>query len=93
MKTIDKLLKIFSFKNGDKVLHLLAGAIIALIILGLGAPVWFGFAGAFLVGLYKEFYDHTQVGAISKKYAVNSYADWGATILGGLIIEALFYFL
>jgi hypothetical protein len=93
MKLIQKLLSIFNFKHGDKVLHLIAGFAISATLLTVGLPMWFGFAGALLVGLYKEFYDHSKVSAISKKYAVNSYADWGATILGGLLAEALFYLL
>ena len=51
------------FKHADKVLHFIAGALIALLILWVtGGQKGFGFAGAFLAGLYKEFSDHTKRG-------------------------------
>lgn len=77
------------FPHADKVLHFIAGALIALLIQVIVNEPWFGFAGAFLAGLYKEFSDHTKKEAISKKYAGSSYLDWFATILGGLFIELI----
>ena len=86
MKTlIQKLANLFP--HSDKVLHFIAGASIALLVLFVTNEPWFGFAGAFLAGLYKEFVDHNKKEAISKKYAVSSYVDWAATILGGLMVE------
>ena len=78
------------FPQADKVLHFIAGALIALLVLVVTNVPWYGFAGAFLAGLYKEYSDHVKLDTgISKKYAINSYLDWFATILGGVAIELI----
>lgn len=74
------------FPYADKVLHFIAGALIALLILIIVNTPWFGFAGAFLAGLYKEFSDHTKA---KSSLGFSTYLDWFATILGGLAIELI----
>lgn len=73
------------FPHADKVLHFIAGALIALLILIVVNEPWFGFAGALLAGLYKEFSDHTKSGA----GGYNTWLDWIATMAGGVCIELI----
>lgn len=77
------------FPHADKVLHFVAGALIALLIQVIVNEPWFGFAGAFLAGLYKEFSDNAKQQSVSKKYVGSSYLDWLSTIIGGLFIELI----
>lgn len=85
MKTI--ILKLSGlFPHADKVLHFIAGALIALLILIIVNTPWFGFAGAFLAGLYKEFSDHTKAQSGGGK---STWLDWFATMAGGLFIELI----
>lgn len=77
------------FPHADKVLHFIAGALISLLVLFIMKEPWYGFSAALLAGLYKEFIDHNKQDSISKKYAINSYLDLAATILGGLFTEFL----
>ena len=77
------------FPHSDKVMHFIAGALIATLVLWITNEPWFGFAGAFLAGLYKEFVDHNKQESISRQYAISSYLDWFATIAGGLLIDLI----
>lgn len=74
----------------DKVLHFVAGALIASIVFLITREPWYGFGAALMVGGYKEFFDHRRMPSVSKKYALHSYLDWLFTILGGLFIELIF---
>lgn len=74
----------------DKLYHFFAGIVIATLILVVTKEPWFGFGGALLVGGYKEFSDHLKAKSISPAYSKHTYLDWGATILGGLIVELIF---
>ncbi len=75
-----------SFPHADKVLHFIVGSCIAILVLWVTNEPWFGFAGAFLAGLYKEFTDHLKSGS----GGIQTWFDWFATIAGGLVVE-LFY--
>lgn len=87
-KIIQKLANLFPY--ADKVLHFIAGALIALLVLFVTKVEWYGFSAAFLAGLYKEFIDHNKKeGGITKQYAIHSYLDWFSTILGGVFIELI----
>lgn len=77
------------FPHADKVMHFIVGALIAILVLWITNTPWYGFSGAFLAGLYKEFVDHNKQGSISRQYAISSYLDWFATIAGGLFIELI----
>lgn len=86
--TLKKLATLFP--HADKVMHFLAGAVIALVVLLVTGVEWYGMSAAFAAGLYKEYSDHVKLDTgISKKYAISSYLDWFATILGGVAIELL----
>lgn len=74
------------FKGDDKVIHFLAGALVATLILVVTKEPWFGFAGALLIGGYKEFSDHLKGSGVG---GVQTWYDWFATIAGGLIVELI----
>jgi hypothetical protein len=71
------------FPHADKALHFILGALIAVIILLITNEPYFGFAGAFLVGLGKEYSDHLKKG----NGGIQTWLDWFATMSGGLLIE------
>ena len=73
------------FPHADKVLHFIAGALVALIVLLITNEPWFGFAGALLVGLGKEYSDHLKSG----NGGIQTWLDWFATMAGGVFIELL----
>jgi ABC-type uncharacterized transport system permease subunit len=79
------------FPHADKVLHFIAGALIAVLVLLVTNEPWFGFAGAFIAGLYKEFTDHLKQESISKSYGINTWLDWFATMAGGVVVELLWF--
>lgn len=54
--TLQKLATLFP--HADKVIHFVAGVLIALTLLIITKEPWFGFGGALVVGGYKEFSDH-----------------------------------
>lgn len=77
-----------SFSHADKVIHFVAGALIAILILWITNEPWFGFAGAFLAGLYKEFTDHMKAKTVGE---VQTWLDWFSTMAGGVFIELLWF--
>lgn len=75
-----------AFPHADKVLHFVVGALVASFILLLFREPWFGFAGAMLVGLGKEYADHLKNG----NGGIQTWLDWFATMAGGVFVELLF---
>jgi len=83
MKKIKELIAKYPKLHLDKVAHFITGALIALVILLItGAPMA-GFAGAFIVGLIKEFRDHQKYGA----GGIHTWLDWFATMAGAMLVE------
>ena len=74
----------------DKLYHFVAGIVIASLVLIVTKEPWFGFAGALMMGGYKEFSDHLKVKSISPTYSKHTYLDWISTMLGGLLVELIF---
>lgn len=70
------------FPHVDKVVHFIAGFVIALIVAFIVKVPDYGFGAAFIAGLAKERYDH-------EVYGKGSYADWFATIAGGALLWLL----
>lgn len=79
---IEKIKKLANlFPHADKVLHVIAGFMVAMI-----ASIFFKdwamqFGMALLAGGAKEFYDNWKYNAQGKQ----PFIDWGCTILGGII--------
>lgn len=79
------LIKLASlFPHADKVLHFIVGSLIATLVLAVTGQPWLGFSAAFLAGLYREFSDHIKA---KSSLGVNTWLDWIATMLGGLVVE------
>lgn len=67
----------------DKILHLAAGALVALAACLLFSTGWAGVAAAFLVGCAKEWYD-------AKHGGVVDFLDTAATVLGGMATAGVY---
>lgn len=74
------------FKGADKVLHFVVGMLVAILVLVVTGQEWLGFSVAFLLGLYKEFSDHTKGSSVGGK---STWLDWLSTMGGALLIELI----
>jgi hypothetical protein len=74
------------FPHADKVLHFIVGALVSLVICLFVSDPAFGFAGAFLIGLGKEYSDHIRSGS----GGIQTWLDWFATMAGGAFVSLLF---